>query len=60
MTNSAGPDRALRVGLLSISDRASAGVYADQGIPALSEWLAGAFSVASKMAPPHSPPKPSP
>ena len=44
MTNSAGPDRALRVGLLSISDRASAGVYADQGIPALSEWLAGALS----------------
>jgi len=29
----------LRVGVVSISDRASAGVYADQGIPALKDWL---------------------
>jgi molybdopterin adenylyltransferase len=29
----------LRIGLVSISDRASAGVYADQGIPALQAWL---------------------
>lgn len=29
----------LRVGLVSISDRASGGVYQDQGIPALEEWL---------------------
>ena len=34
----------LVVGLVSISDRASAGVYADQGIPALNEWLASALS----------------
>lgn len=27
------------IGLVSISDRASAGVYADQGLPALREWL---------------------
>lgn len=31
---------ALKIGLVSISDRASAGVYADKGIPALQEWLA--------------------
>ena len=30
---------ALLVGLVSISDRASAGVYKDEGIPALKEWL---------------------
>jgi molybdopterin adenylyltransferase len=30
---------AVRIGLLSVSDRASTGVYADQGIPALQEWL---------------------
>ncbi len=32
----------VRIGLVSASDRASAGVYADQGIPALQGWLAGA------------------
>ena len=34
----------LRIGLVSISDRASAGVYRDEGIPALKEWLTGAIS----------------
>ncbi len=34
----------LKVGLVSVSDRAAAGVYQDQGIPALQEWLAGALS----------------
>ena len=29
----------LRVGLLSCSDRASSGVYADQGLPSLRTWL---------------------
>ena len=29
----------MRIGLVSVSDRASAGVYADQGIPALQDWL---------------------
>jgi len=29
----------LRIGLVSISDRASSGVYQDKGIPALEEWL---------------------
>jgi molybdopterin adenylyltransferase len=29
----------VRIGLVSASDRASAGVYTDQGIPALQDWL---------------------
>lgn len=29
----------LRIGLVSISDRASSGVYEDKGIPTLKEWL---------------------
>ena len=29
----------LRIGLVSISDRASSGVYQDKGIPALAAWL---------------------
>jgi len=37
-------DRALKVGLVSISDRASSGVYADAGIPALQTWLASAIT----------------
>jgi molybdopterin adenylyltransferase len=32
----------VRIGLVSISDRASAGVYQDQGLPALREWLSRA------------------
>ncbi len=36
----------LRVGLVSVSDRASGGVYQDQGIPALQEWLGRALSSA--------------
>ena len=30
----------IKIGLVSISDRASKGVYQDQGIPALQEWFA--------------------
>lgn len=33
----------LRVGLVSVSDRASAGLYEDQGIPALQAWLTKAL-----------------
>lgn len=29
----------IKIGLISISDRASSGVYADKGIPSLQEWL---------------------
>ena len=33
----------VRVGLVSASDRASQGVYKDEGIPALEQWLASAL-----------------
>ena len=33
----------VRIGLLSVSDRASAGVYEDKGIPALRDWLSRAL-----------------
>ena len=34
----------LVIGLVSISDRASAGVYKDEGIPSLKEWLGSAIA----------------
>lgn len=37
------PDELL-IGLVSISDRASTGVYEDQGVPALKDWFAQALS----------------
>ncbi len=49
----------LRIGLLSISDRASSGIYQDKGIPALQEWLAAAlttpFEVESRLIPDEQP-----
>lgn len=33
----------VRIGLVSISDRASTGVYQDKGLPALQEWLGRAL-----------------
>ena len=45
----------LKIGLVSVSDRASAGVYADQGIPALQEWfrtaLKSAWTMESRLIP---------
>ena len=47
MTDAESPNRAVpdlvKIGLVSVSDRASAGVYADQGIPALQDWLGRAL-----------------
>jgi len=37
------PDELL-IGLVSISDRASSGVYEDQGVPALRDWFSQALS----------------
>src|SRR5262249_52532012 len=37
-------DDTVKIGLVSISDRASKGVYQDQGIPALQEWFQQALS----------------
>lgn len=34
----------LKIGLVSISDRASQGLYEDKGIPALEEWLTSAIN----------------
>jgi molybdopterin adenylyltransferase len=34
---------AVRIGIVSISDRASAGVYEDKGLPALKDWLTRAL-----------------
>lgn len=31
------------IGIVSVSDRASSGVYQDEGLPALKEWLRGAL-----------------
>jgi molybdopterin adenylyltransferase len=33
----------VKIGIVSVSDRASAGVYVDKGLPALKEWLAAAL-----------------
>ena len=37
----------MMIGLVSVSDRASAGVYKDEGIPSLKEWLTNAIASPS-------------
>jgi molybdopterin adenylyltransferase len=44
MTNPKNNRDELLIGLVSISDRASSGVYTDQGIPALQEWFGAALT----------------
>ncbi len=39
----------LLIGLVSVSDRASTGVYEDQGIPALREWFGAALASPWRM-----------
>ncbi len=39
----------LVVGLVSVSDRASGGVYEDKGLPALAEWLGGALTTPFRL-----------
>ncbi len=39
-----GPPKELLIGLVSVSDRASSGVYKDEGIPALQEWFTRALA----------------
>ncbi len=43
MTDISPPADAVRIGIVSISDRASTGVYQDQGLPALQDWLTRAL-----------------
>ncbi|MDG6896534.1 molybdopterin adenylyltransferase [Actinobacillus delphinicola] len=49
----------LKIGLVSISDRASSGVYQDQGIPSLQTWLENAltepFLVETRLIPDEQP-----
>jgi molybdopterin adenylyltransferase len=42
-------DHQLLIGLVSISDRASSGVYEDKGIPALREWFGAALATPWEM-----------
>lgn len=42
-------DNTLLIGLVSISDRASSGVYEDKGIPALQEWFTAALATPWRM-----------
>ena len=37
-------EECIKIGLVSVSDRASAGVYKDEGLPALEEWLRAAIA----------------
>jgi len=41
----------LVIGLVSVSDRASGGVYEDKGIPALQDWLASAITTPFRIEP---------
>ena len=43
MSESANTYDAVKIGIVSVSDRASAGVYIDQGLPALKGWLTRAL-----------------
>ncbi|PKH22614.1 molybdopterin adenylyltransferase [Enterobacterales bacterium CwR94] len=49
----------LRIGLISVSDRATNGIYQDQGIPALEAWLtralASPFALESRLVPDEQP-----
>jgi len=44
-------DDELLIGLVSISDRASSGVYKDEGLPALEQWFARALVSPWRMQP---------
>jgi len=42
-TASANPYPPIKIGIVSVSDRASSGVYVDKGLPALQDWLTRAL-----------------
>jgi molybdopterin adenylyltransferase len=44
MSESANLYEPVRIGIVSVSDRASAGVYVDKGLPALKDWLTRALN----------------
>ncbi|MDQ6923849.1 MAG: molybdopterin adenylyltransferase [Pseudomonadota bacterium] len=43
------PSESLTIGLISISDRASAGIYEDKGIPGLVDWFTAALKSPWRM-----------
>lgn len=43
MSQTPAPADAVKIGIVSVSDRASSGVYEDKGLPALKEWLSRAL-----------------
>ena len=43
MSEMSAPYDAVKIGIVSVSDRASSGVYVDKGLPALKEWLTRAL-----------------
>jgi molybdopterin adenylyltransferase len=47
--NPSSSDDGLLIGLVSVSDRASSGVYEDQGIPGLTEWFGQALATPWRM-----------
>jgi molybdenum cofactor synthesis domain-containing protein len=55
MSTTTNKDAELVIGLVSVSDRASGGVYEDKGIPALADWLKSAlttpFRVETRLIP---------
>jgi len=42
-TSSPNPYPTIKIGIVSVSDRASAGIYVDKGLPALQDWLSRAL-----------------
>ena len=43
MADTLPPPEAVKIGIVSVSDRASSGVYEDKGLPALENWLTHAL-----------------
>ena len=43
MSDSPAPFDSVKIGIVSVSDRASSGVYEDKGLPALKDWLSRAL-----------------
>lgn len=39
----ANPYPPIKIGIVSVSDRASSGIYVDKGLPALQDWLTRAL-----------------
>ena len=58
-SSDAAGERALKIGFVSVSDRASTGVYVDQGIPALTDWFGRALTtphlIESRLVPDEGP-----